>query len=79
MYNYVLCLVRLSIIDDPRAENQKLADHHFEVNGSGFFFGTFCFVFRCGSVVVMMMIAVRLIKSMLIAAILSRIIIRVMC
>ena len=72
-------MVRLSIIDDPRAENQKLADHHFEVNGSGFFFGTFCFVFRCGSVVVMMMIAVRLIKSMLIAAILSRIIIRVMC
>ena len=48
MYNYVLCIVRLSIIDDPRAENQKLADHHFEVKGSGFFFGTYCFVFRCG-------------------------------
>ena len=78
MYNYVLCCVRLSIIDDPRAENQKLADHHFEVNGSGFFFGTYCFVFRCGAVV-MMMIAVRLIKSMLIAAILSRIIIKVLC
>ena len=73
MYNYVLCIVRLSIIDDPRAENQKLADHHFEVNGSGFFFGTYCFVFRCGAVV-MMMIAVRLI-----AAILSRIIIKVLC
>ena len=30
---------RLSIKDDPRGENQKLADHRFEVRGSGFFLG----------------------------------------
>ena len=64
MYNYVLCSVRLSIIDDPRAENQKLADHHFEVNGSGFFFGTYCFVFRCGAVVMMMMMVTQHIPTM---------------